>query len=41
MDLKEEVYTLKNMLERELSEIRKLLIPISLYCIKKIEEDKK
>lgn len=40
MELNEEVYKLQIILEKELSEIRKLLIPISLYYAEKLKEVK-
>ena len=41
MELEEEVYKLNINLQRELSEIRKLLIPIAMYCAEKLKEEKK
>jgi len=40
MELVEEVYRMQVMLSKELSEIRKLLIPISLYYARELKEDK-
>ena len=41
MELVEEVYRLQVMLSRELSEIRKLLIPIALYSKLKLDKELK
>ena len=40
MDLAEEVYRMQIVLAKELSEIRKLLIPVSMYYAKELAEAK-
>jgi hypothetical protein len=40
MEVEQEVYKLSIILEKELSEIRKLMIPISLYFAEKLKEVK-
>jgi len=39
MELVEEVYKMNIDLKKELSEIRKLLIPISMYFAEKLKEE--
>ena len=40
MDIAEEIYRLQRTMEKELTELKKLLVPISLYYSEKLKEEK-